>query len=131
MLKYVTTFAAPCGVTTRLPFSRSRECVRHTHATNGTRSARRHAPRATGGTIDTHTLSEYTERGWAVVVFYPFDFHPACTDQWCSLRDPDWLTLLDDVVLLGIGADVAYSHREYAAKHNVGVPSSRTPTGGE
>lgn len=62
-------------------------------------------------------------RGWSVVlVFYPFDFHPACTDQWCSLRDADWLTLLEDVVVLGVGSDAAYAHREYANKHNIQFP---------
>lgn len=80
-------------------------------------------PGAAGGTIDTHGLSEYTDRGWTVVlVFYPFDFHPACTDQWCSLRDADWLTLLDNVVVLGVGSDGAYAHREYAATHNIQFP---------
>lgn len=70
-----------------------------------------------------HGLSEYTDRGWAVVlVFYPLDFHPACTDQWCSLRDADWLTILDDVVVLGVGSDGAYAHREYADKHNIQFP---------
>lgn len=80
-------------------------------------------PGAAAGTIETHGLSEYTGRGWAVVlVFYPFDFHPACTDQWCSLRDADWLTILDDVVVLGVGADGAYAHREYATEHNIQFP---------
>ncbi|MFC6953641.1 redoxin domain-containing protein [Halorubellus litoreus] len=78
---------------------------------------------AAAGTIDTHSLDEYTDRGWSVVlVFYPFDFHPACTDQWCSLRDADWLTLLEDVVVLGVGSDAAYAHREYANKHNIQFP---------
>lgn len=80
-------------------------------------------PGAAAGSIESHGLSEYTERGWSVVlVFYPFDFHPACTDQWCSLRDADWLTILDDVVVLGVGADGVYAHREYAAKHNIQFP---------
>ena len=80
-------------------------------------------PGAAAGTIETHGLSEYTDRGRAVVlVFYPFDFHPACTKHWCSLRDADWLTLLDDVVVLGIGADGAYAHREYATKNNIQFP---------
>lgn len=80
-------------------------------------------PGAAGGTIETHGLSEYTDRGWTVVlVFYPFDFHPACTDHWCSLRDAEWLTLLDDVVVLGVGADGAYAHREYANRHNIQFP---------
>lgn len=80
-------------------------------------------PGAAGGTIDSHSLSEYTDRGWSVIlVFYPFDFHPACTDQWCSLRDADWLTLLDDVVVLGVGSDAVYAHREYATKNNIQFP---------
>lgn len=56
-------------------------------------------PGAAAGTIETHGISEYTDRGWAVVlVFYPLDFHPACTDQWCSLRDADWrCTLVTDI----------------------------------
>lgn len=78
---------------------------------------------AAAGTIETHGLSEYTDRGWSIIlVFYPFDFHPACTDQWCSLRDADWLTLLEDVVVLGVGGDGAYSHREYADTHNIQFP---------
>ncbi len=80
-------------------------------------------PGAAAGSIDTHGLSEYTERGWTVVlVFYPFDFHPACTDQWCSLRDADWLTVLDDVVVLGVGSDGSYAHREYAVQNNIQFP---------
>lgn len=80
-------------------------------------------PGAAAGSIETHGLSEYTNQGWTVVlVFYPFDFHPACTDQWCSLRDADWLTLLDDVVVLGVGSDCAYAHREYADHHNIQFP---------
>jgi peroxiredoxin len=77
-------------------------------------------PGAAAGRFDEHGLSEYTDRGWAVVlVFYPLDFHPACTDQWCSLRDADWLTTLEDVVVLGVSTDGVYSHGEYATRHNV------------
>ena len=94
-----------------------------TYGSRWTDPTRFHTPGAAGGTIDTHSLSEYTDRGWAVIlVFYPFDFHPACTKQWCSLRDADTLTLLDDVVVLGVGADGAYAHREYATKHNIQFP---------
>lgn len=80
-------------------------------------------PGAAAGTIETHSLSEYTDHGWAVIlIFYPFDFHPACTDQWCSLRDADWLTLKENVVVLGVGADAAYAHREYATAHTIQFP---------
>jgi peroxiredoxin len=78
---------------------------------------------AAAGDIDTHSLTEYTDNGWTVVLtFYPFDFHPACVAQWCSLRDADWLTLLEDVVVLGIGADSAYSHEQFSAVHNLQFP---------
>lgn len=70
--------------------------------------------------IDAHSLSEYTDRGWAVVpTFCPFDFHPARVSQWCALRDAEWLTLLDDVVVLGVGTDSAYSHVEFATEYNL------------
>lgn len=54
-----------------------------------------------------------------VLVFYPFDFHPACTDQWCSFRDAEWLTTLDDVVVLGVSTDGVYSHGEYSVQHDI------------
>lgn len=78
---------------------------------------------AAAGDIDTHSLEEYTDRGWTVVLtFYPFDFHPACVAQWCSLRDADWLTLLEDVAVLGVGADSAYSHQVFSREHNLQFP---------
>jgi peroxiredoxin len=80
-------------------------------------------PGADPGDVDTHSLVEYTEAGWTVVVvFYPFDFHPVCTDQLCSLRDAGWLTTLSDVVVLGIGGDSVYAHREYARVNDIGFP---------
>jgi peroxiredoxin len=80
-------------------------------------------PGAAAGSVERHSLSEYTDRGCAVIlVFYPFDFHPACTDQWCSLRDADWLTVMENVVVLGVGSDGAYAHRQYASEHNIQFP---------
>lgn len=72
-------------------------------------------PGAAAGAVETHGLSEYTNRGWAVVpssIHLIFTGHVLCTDQWCSLRDADWLTLLDNVVVLGVGSDGTYAHRE-------------------
>ncbi|WP_372912669.1 redoxin domain-containing protein [Salinigranum sp.] len=80
-------------------------------------------PGTAGADIDDHTLSEYVDRGWSVVlVFYPFDFHPACVSQWCTLRDADWLTVLDDTVVVGVGADSVYAHRQFAREYNVDFP---------
>ena len=89
----------------------------------GTRAPNFELPGAGAGDVDTHSLTEYTDRGWTVVLtFYPFDFHPACVSQWCALRDAEWLTLLDDVVVLGVGTDSAYSHLEFAEEYNLQFP---------
>lgn len=78
---------------------------------------------ATGDNVDTHSLSEYTENGWVVVLaFYPFDFHPACIDQLCALRDAGWLTLVDGTVVLGVGTDSVYSHRAFGMQERIEFP---------
>lgn len=88
-------------------------------------------PGVGAGRIDKHRLGDYTDRGWTVVLtFYPFDFHPACVSQWCALRDAEWLTLLDDVVVLGVGTDSVYSHREFAEAHNLQFPLLSDNDGG-
>jgi peroxiredoxin len=80
-------------------------------------------PGAAGDTVDEHALVEYVDNGWhAVVVFYPFDFHPACVSQWCTIRDADWLTLLDDTVVLGVGADSVYARQQFAEAYNIEFP---------
>ena len=80
-------------------------------------------PGAGGGRVDTHGLTEYTDNGWAVVVvFYPFDFHPVCTTQMCTLRDSETLSLLENTVVLGISTDSVYSHRAFAGKHRIDFP---------
>jgi peroxiredoxin len=80
-------------------------------------------PGAAAGSIEVHSLSEYTSRGWTVVLtFYPFDFHPECARQCYAFSDSEELTLLDDVVVLGVGTDSAYSHLEFADEFNLQFP---------
>jgi peroxiredoxin len=80
-------------------------------------------PGVAGGQIDPHTLTEYVEHDWAaVIVFYPFDFHPSCTSQLCLLRDAEELSLVENTVVLGISTDSVYSHQEFADQHRVDFP---------
>lgn len=80
-------------------------------------------PGVTGGRIDAHTLGEYADAGWAVVlVFYPFDFHPSCTTQLCLLRDAEGLSLVENTVVLGVSTDSVYSHRAFAEQHRIDFP---------
>ncbi|SDF19283.1 Peroxiredoxin [Halorubrum xinjiangense] len=56
-----------------------------------------------------------------VLVFYPFDFSPVCTEELCGFRDAEWLSfpLLSDTegeVIREL--DLAYDEWE----HHAGVP---------
>lgn len=80
-------------------------------------------PGVIGGKIDRHGLTEYTDNGWAVVVvFYPFDFHPDCTTQMCTLRDSEHLSMVENTVVLGISTDSVYSHRPFGEEFRIDFP---------
>jgi peroxiredoxin Q/BCP len=74
---------------------------------------------ASGGT--TYSLSALRGR-WVILAFYPGDFTPVCTRQFCSYRDAaDHLDSLDAVVL-GISPQSVSSHDRFAAEHELTVP---------
>jgi len=80
-------------------------------------------PGVAGGRVDTHSLDEYTEHGWAVVlVFYPFDFHPSCTSQLCLLRDAEALSMVENTVVLGVSTDSAHAHQAFAEEYRIDFP---------
>jgi thioredoxin-dependent peroxiredoxin len=79
---------------------------------------------ATGGR--TVRLADF--RGhWLVLAFYPGDFTPVCTRQFCSYRDAaDRLDELDAEVL-GISPQTLDSHERFRAKHGLTVPLLADP----
>ena len=73
------------------------------------------------GTEGTFRLAD--QRGsWVVLAFYPGDFTPVCTRQFCSYRDGD--DHLDElgVNVLGISPQSVESHERFRAKHDLTVP---------
>jgi len=80
--------------------------------------------RGTGDRI--FRLAEY--RGsWLVLAFYPGDFTPVCTRQFCSYRDAaDRLDELDADVL-GISPQSLDSHERFRARHGLTVPLLADP----
>lgn len=71
-------------------------------------------------------LSELRGR-WVVLAFYPGDFTPVCTRQFCSYRDAaDHLDELDAVVL-GISPQSVSSHDRFTAEHGLTVPLLADP----
>lgn len=79
-------------------------------------------PGTGGDEIRKHQLSEYTDEGAVVLVFYPFDFSPVCTDVLCRFRDAEFLTFTENIDVLGISTDSCYAHREFINQHNLPFP---------
>jgi peroxiredoxin Q/BCP len=74
---------------------------------------------AVGGRVE--RLADHRGR-WVVLAFYPGDFTPVCTRQFCSYRDAaDRLDELDADVL-GISPQSVESHDRFAAEHHLTVP---------
>ncbi len=79
------------------------------------------------GTGDrTFRLADYRGR-WLVLAFYPGDFTPVCTRQFCSYRDAaDRLDELDAEVL-GVSPQSLDSHERFRARHGLTVPLLADP----
>lgn len=78
----------------------------------------------TGGRC--HSLAAHSGR-WVVLAFYPGDFTPICTRQFCSYRDAaDHLDELD-ADALGISPQSVRSHERFAAEHRLTVPLLADP----
>jgi peroxiredoxin len=57
-----------------------------------------------------------------VLVFYPADFNPSCTDQSTDLSEFDVFRMQSDAVILAVSGDSVYSHREFARTHDLHLP---------
>jgi thioredoxin-dependent peroxiredoxin len=80
--------------------------------------------RGTGGR--TVRLADFRGR-WLVLAFYPGDFTPVCTRQFCSYRDAaDRLDELDAEVL-GVSPQTLESHERFRAEHGLTVPLLADP----
>ena len=79
---------------------------------------------ATGG--GTMRLADLRGR-WLVLAFYPGDFTPVCTRQFCSYRDAaDGLDELDAEVV-GVSPQTLDSHERFRAKYGLTVPLLADP----
>ncbi len=73
-----------------------------------------------------YRLADYRGR-WLVLAFYPGDFTPVCTRQFCSYRDGgDRLDELDADVL-GVSPQTLDSHERFSSKYDLTVPLLADP----
>jgi thioredoxin-dependent peroxiredoxin len=79
------------------------------------------------GTGDrTYRLADFLGR-WLVLAFYPGDFTPVCTRQFCSYRDAaDRLDELDAEVI-GISPQSLDSHERFRSRYGLTVPLLADP----
>jgi len=57
-----------------------------------------------------------------VLMFYPLDFSPVCTDEMCEIRDrfPDIAPT--GAKVFGISRDSSYTHKQFIVKEGLKIP---------
>lgn len=74
----------------------------------------------------TYSLSDYRGRG-VILAFYPGDFTPVCTKQFCSYRDDGDRIEALGLPMLGISPQSVESHDRFTAEHGLNVPLLADP----
>ena len=69
----------------------------------------------------TYRLADYYGKG-VILAFYPGDFTPVCTKQFCSYRDDGDRIEALGIDMLGISPQSVESHERFTAEHNLNVP---------
>jgi thioredoxin-dependent peroxiredoxin len=68
-----------------------------------------------------YRLADYSDRG-VILAFYPGDFTPVCTKQFCSYRDDGDRIESLGVPMLGVSPQSVSSHQRFAEKNALRVP---------
>lgn len=86
-------------------------------------------PGTEGEGTQKYSLNEYTEEGGVVLIFYPFDFSPVCTDVLCNFRDAEFLSFTDNVDVFGVSLDSCYAHMRFIEEYDIPFPLLSDTTG--
>lgn len=80
-------------------------------------------PGVEGGNKHTYTLSDATNDGnYVVLFFYPADFSPVCTPEMCAIRDSVFFEFTPNVRPWAVSGDTTYSHKAFAEQYNLDFP---------
>lgn len=66
-------------------------------------------------------VAEIDASDGVVLLFAPADFVPACTAEWCAVRDAGWHET-DGLAVFGLTADSLFSHAAYAEQYDIPFP---------
>lgn len=72
---------------------------------------------------DTFQLQAAADHNHAVLLlFFPFDFSPVCTNELCAIRDAEWFQFTPDLDVWAISGDSVYAHQAFADKFDLNFP---------
>ncbi|WP_336326528.1 redoxin domain-containing protein [Halovenus sp. HT40] len=69
--------------------------------------------------LSKYQLDEYTNEGAVVLVFYPFDFSPVCTEVLCPFCDSEFLSFTENIDVFGISLDRCYAHQKFIHEYDL------------
>ncbi len=67
-------------------------------------------------------LSDMLKKGPVLLLFYPLDWSPVCTDEFCTIRDGFREFSGLGVQVAGISVDSIFSHKAFAEKLGISFP---------
>ena len=74
-------------------------------------------------------LSDYRGKKKVILLFYPMDFSPVCTQEHCTFGpDLGHFAKTDDTVVFGVSCDSPFSHAEYKSKYKIPYSLLADPT---
>ena len=85
----------------------------------GTKAPDFSLPDQDGNTV---ALSDLTAAGTSVLVFYPMDWSPVCTDQLNVYQEVLGELEAQGAKLYGISTDTAFSHKAFQEKLGITIP---------
>src|SRR5678809_1194306 len=74
-------------------------------------------------------LADFRGKKKVVLLFYPMDFSPVCTDEHCKFGpDLGKITGTQDAVVFGVSCDSPFSHAAFKKQYNIPYPLLSDPT---
>lgn len=91
--------------------------------TEGARAPDFELPGVQDGEVESFDLTDALADDRAVLLlFFPFDFSPVCTDELCAIRDARWFEFTAGLDVWGVSADSTYAHRAFKDEYDLNFP---------